>query len=106
MRREHGATLLIVLVMLVVITLLAVAGMRMSNSSLQVVGNMQARKFAENVASQALEDVSAVLYLSDLLAPLLHGIHFDQDPVDTISHKLCNPAELRADDGHPRSEGL
>src|SRR5205085_3341698 len=57
MRRERGATLLIVLVMLVVITLLAVAGMRMSNSSLQVVGNMQARKFAENVASQALEDV-------------------------------------------------
>ena len=57
MRCERGATLLIVLVMLVVITLLAIAGMRMSNSSLQVVGNMQARKFAENVASQGVEDV-------------------------------------------------
>src|SRR5262245_43989290 len=43
--------------MLVVLTLLAVAGMRMSSSSLQIVGNMQARKYVENVASQAIEDV-------------------------------------------------
>jgi hypothetical protein len=43
--------------MLVVLTLLAVAGMRMSNSSLQVVGNMQARRFVDNVAAQAVEDV-------------------------------------------------
>lgn len=57
MKRERGATLLVVLIMLVVLTLLGVAGMRMSTSSLQVVGNMQARKFTENVASQAIEDV-------------------------------------------------
>ena len=55
--RQRGTTLLVVLVMLVVITLLAIAGVRMGTSSLQVVGNMQARKFAENVASQAIEDV-------------------------------------------------
>ena len=57
MKRQRGTTLLVVLVMLVVLTLLGVAGMRMSTSSLQIVGNMQARKFAENVALQALEDV-------------------------------------------------
>jgi len=56
-KRQSGTTLLVVLIMLVVLTLLAVAGMRMSTSSLQIVGNMQARKFAENVASQAMEDV-------------------------------------------------
>jgi len=55
-RRQRGATLLVVLVMLVVLTLLGVAGMRMSTSSLQVVGNMQARRFTENVASQTIED--------------------------------------------------
>jgi Tfp pilus assembly protein PilX len=56
-RRQRGTTLVVVLVMLVVLTLLAVAGMRMSTSSLQIVGNMQARRFVENVASQAIEDV-------------------------------------------------
>ena len=57
MMRQRGTTLVVVLVMLVVLTLLAVAGMRMSNSSLQIVGNMQARRFVENVASQTIEDV-------------------------------------------------
>jgi hypothetical protein len=57
MMRQRGTTLIVVLVMLVVLTLLAVAGMRMSTSSLQIVGNMQARKFVDNVAQQAVEDV-------------------------------------------------
>ncbi len=57
MKRQRGTTLLVVLVMLVVLTLLGIAGARMSSSSLQIVGNMQARKFAENVALQAVEDV-------------------------------------------------
>lgn len=55
--RQSGATLLVVLVMLVVITLLGVAGIKMSTGSLQVVGNMQARKFVENHAQQAAEQV-------------------------------------------------
>lgn len=56
MRRERGHTLLIALVMLVVITLLGIAGIRMGGSSLMVVGNMQARKFTENLALQAIEE--------------------------------------------------
>jgi type II secretory pathway pseudopilin PulG len=55
--RQRGATLLVVLVMLVVITLLGIAGIRMSTSSLTVVGNMQARKFTENHAQLAVEAV-------------------------------------------------
>ena len=57
MKRQRGTTLLVVLVMLVVLTLLGIAGARMSGSSLQIVGNMQARKFVENYAQQAIEDV-------------------------------------------------
>ena len=57
MNRQRGATLVVVLVMLVVLTLLAVAGMRMSTASLTIVGNMQARRFVDNVANQAVEDV-------------------------------------------------
>lgn len=56
-KRETGATLLVVLVMLVVLTLLGIAGIKMSSSSLLAVGNLQARKFTENYASQAIEQV-------------------------------------------------
>jgi Tfp pilus assembly protein PilX len=55
--REQGTTLLVVLVMLVVITLLGITGIKMSSSSLLVVGNMQSRKFVENVGLQAIEQV-------------------------------------------------
>lgn len=48
-------TLLISLVMLVVITLLGVASIRMNSSSMLVVGNMQARKATEGIAARAIE---------------------------------------------------
>lgn len=57
MRRQAGTTLLVVLIMLVVLTLLAITGMRMGTTSLQVVGNMQARRFVDNIAQQSVEDV-------------------------------------------------
>jgi len=56
-RRQEGTTLLVVLVMLVVITLLGIASIRMSNSSLLVVGNLQAKRFVEGWALQAIEQV-------------------------------------------------
>lgn len=57
MSRQKGAVLLVVLVMLVVITLLGLASIRMSSTSLLIVGNMQARRFAENQAQVAVEQV-------------------------------------------------
>jgi type IV pilus assembly PilX-like protein len=59
--REQGATLLVVLVMLVVITLLGIAGIRMSSSSLLIIGNMQSRKFVENWALQGIEQVMTTI---------------------------------------------
>jgi Tfp pilus assembly protein PilX len=56
-RPQDGATLLVVLVMLVMITLLGITGVKMSSGSLQIVGNMQARKFVENQGQQAIEQV-------------------------------------------------
>lgn len=61
MTRQRGATLLIVLVMLVVITLLGIASIRMSSSSLMIVGNMQSRRFVENQAQQAIEQVLSTI---------------------------------------------
>lgn len=55
--RQEGATLLVTLVMLVAVTLLAIAGIKMGGASLLAVGNMQARKFTEGYANVAIEHV-------------------------------------------------
>ncbi|MGH6770647.1 MAG: PilX N-terminal domain-containing pilus assembly protein [Xanthobacteraceae bacterium] len=57
MTSQKGATLFVVLVMLVVVTLLAIASIRMSGTSLLIVGNMQARRFVESNAQLAVEEV-------------------------------------------------
>jgi hypothetical protein len=56
-RRQEGTTLLVTLVMLVVITLLGIAAIRMSSSSLLIVGNMQAKRYVEDWGLQAIEQV-------------------------------------------------
>jgi Tfp pilus assembly protein PilX len=63
--RQKGATLLVVLVMLVVLTLFAVAVINLSGMTAKAVGNMQWRKNAEVVAQGAIEQVlnsSALFY--------------------------------------------
>ena len=54
-RTQQGMTLVIALVMLVVITILGISAIRMNNSSMLIVGNMQWRKSAENTAMMAVE---------------------------------------------------
>lgn len=64
--RQQGATLVIALIMLVIITLFAVTMVRISNSSMQVVGNMQVQRSLEATAQQAVEaKVSTVTFFND-----------------------------------------
>jgi Tfp pilus assembly protein PilX len=56
-RRQQGATLMVGLIMLLVLTLLVVSGIRSSNANLKIVGNMQARDEAAAAAQQAVEEV-------------------------------------------------
>ena len=53
---NRGATLVISLIMLVLLTLLALSGLRLSNSTLGIVGNMQAKIEVESQAEQILDD--------------------------------------------------
>lgn len=56
-RRQRGATLVIALIMLAVISLLAVSTLGTTNMNLKVVGNMQSREEALYAAQQAIETV-------------------------------------------------
>jgi Tfp pilus assembly protein PilX len=52
---QSGMTLLIALAMLVVITILGISAIRMTGSSMLVVGNMQWKRSTENIAMMAIE---------------------------------------------------
>lgn len=56
-RRQRGATLLVTLIMLVVLTLFAVTGFNLSSVNLKIVGNFQQQKATEAVVQQAIEQL-------------------------------------------------
>jgi Tfp pilus assembly protein PilX len=57
MSRQRGATLIVVLIMLVILTLFAISAVNLSSSNLRVISNMQARKLVEQVGLQGSEQV-------------------------------------------------
>lgn len=54
---QRGATLVIALIMLVLLTLFAVSALNTGTTDLKVIGNMQARSEAMNAAEQTIETV-------------------------------------------------
>lgn len=54
-RRQRGATLIVALIMLALITLLVLNAFVLSSSNLKAVGNMQAREESMAAANQAVE---------------------------------------------------
>jgi Tfp pilus assembly protein PilX len=68
LQRQRGATLLVVLVMLVMITLFVLSMIRLSNTNLRVVGNMQAQKALASSAQQAIEvNLSTIAFFNDAI---------------------------------------
>ncbi len=62
---QRGATLVIALIMLVLLTLFAVSALNTGTTDLKVIGNMQVRTEAMNAAEQAVETViSTPLFIS------------------------------------------
>ncbi|MBE0613898.1 MAG: hypothetical protein IH604_09560 [Burkholderiales bacterium] len=60
LRRQQGATLLIGLIMLVLLTLMATTTFRLGKSNLQIVGNMQFRNETVRAAEEAVEAAISV----------------------------------------------
>jgi len=54
--RQRGATLVVSLILLIVLTMIVTATLVASNTNLRVVGNMQAQRQLEAVAQKAIED--------------------------------------------------
>ena len=61
LKAQRGATLIISLVMLIVLTMFAVTAIRTGNVGLKIVGNQQQQKLMEAAAAQALEQVASNL---------------------------------------------
>lgn len=55
--RQSGATLIVSLIMLVVLTLLVVAAMRSTRTNLRISGNMQMKTEVSAAAQQAIEQI-------------------------------------------------
>jgi len=86
--REQGATLVVVLIMLVVLTLFAVAVINLSNLNAKAVGNMQQRKNAEIVAQGAIEQVlnsSAPFYTPTAAV----AVTVPSGMAVTVSNRVC-----------------
>lgn len=64
--RQRGATLVIALIMLVLLTLFALSAMNTGTSNLKIVGNMQSRTEAMSAAQEAVETViSTPLFIAN-----------------------------------------
>ena len=65
-RTQGGATLLIALILLVMITLFVTSMIRLSSTNLRVVGNMQSQRALEAAAQQAVEgSMSSITFFND-----------------------------------------
>lgn len=78
MHRQRGATLIIGLIMLVLITLMMVGAFTMSSSNLKSVGNMQVRQEAIAAANQAVEELISAPF-TNALGPQVFEVHVDNN---------------------------
>ena len=90
-RRQHGTTLLVSLIMLVVLTLFAISAIRTGNVGFRIVGNQQTQKLMEAAAQQAMEQVISNLGNFDVTTVIA--------PSTTTAQRVCVNNNAAA--GHP-----
>ena len=82
-RREAGATLLIVLIMLVMLTLFGISAMNTGNINLKAVGNMQSRSEALGASQAAIDNT---LSTSQFINTPANAI---ASPCNAVPNTLC-----------------
>lgn len=93
--RQRGATLIIGLIMIVLITLIVVNAFTLSSSNLKAVGNMQVRGEAVAAANEALELVISSAFTA---APVEQSVNVDIDKNGTNDYlvAIASPTCVRA----------
>lgn len=87
---QRGATLVIGMIMLVLVTLFVLAAINMSTMNLRVMGNEQARNEALDAAQQAVEQVTSIDFTKDpanapgVATPILVDIKGDGTAVYSV----------------------
>lgn len=84
--RQRGATLIVALIMLALITLLVVNAFTLSSSNLKAVSNMQVREEAVAAANKALEQVISTNFTSPLVA---NNIEVDINNDGTTDYRVA-----------------
>lgn len=108
-RAQRGATLIVGLIMLVIITLVVTSAFMMSNTNLKSVGNMQTRDEAVAAANVAIEQVLGSPFT---IAPAAESINVDinndgtTDYVVAIAIPSCIRATKAAGTPPPSSVGF
>jgi len=87
--RERGATLLVSMVMLVVLTMFAISAIRSGNIGLKIVGNQQSQKLMESAAAEAIEQTISNLGNFDAATVV--------SPSTTVAQRVC----VNANSGDP-----
>ena len=105
---QRGATLIVSLIMLALITLVVIGGFTLSNSNLKAVGNMQMREEAVAAGNRAIEVVIGSAFTA---APIAQDINVDinndgtNDFVVAVAAPTCVKAVI-ASTSPPSSIGL
>lgn len=93
MRCQKGATLLVGLIMLVLLTLMAVTSFKLGKSNLQIVGNMQFRNETVRAAEEAVE--VAISSPGSVTGPSTGSVDVNGDGVADVTTTIT-PSLVRA----------
>ena len=96
--REKGMVLLTALVMLVVLTLLVVAGINMTNVNTKIAYNMQIKDEAQDATQRVVEQVisNAANFNAPLPVPATVGVDIDNDGIADYTVTAATPSCLSA----------
>lgn len=92
---QRGATLVVGLVMLALITLLVTTAFTLSNTNLKSVGNMQFRNEAAAAANKAIEQVVGSSFTVSPAAEMI-GVDINNDDTPDYTVAIATPVCVRA----------